>query len=46
MSLREFEYIDEAVELLNDITPTLNMLSEELVKYFECILNINEQEYL
>lgn len=46
MSLREFEYIDEAVELLNEITPTLNMLSEELVKYFECILNINEQEYL
>lgn len=46
MSLREFEYIDEAVELLNDITPTLHMLSEELVKYFEGILNINEQEYL
>ncbi|WP_250673745.1 GTP pyrophosphokinase [Paraclostridium ghonii] len=46
MSLREFEYIDEAVELLNDITPTLNMLSEELVKYFENILNINAQEYL
>lgn len=46
MSLREFEYIDESIEILKEITPTLNMLSEELISYFEEILNKHEQEYL
>ena len=46
MSLREFEYIDESIEILKEITPTLNMLSEELIVYFENILNEYEQEYL
>ncbi len=46
MSLREFEYIDKSIEILKDMTPTLNMLSEELISYFEEILNKYEQEYL
>ncbi len=46
MSLKEFEYIDESVELLNDITPTLNILSEELISYFEEVLNKYDEEYL
>lgn len=30
MSLKEFEYIDGSLEILKEITPTLNMLSDEL----------------
>ena len=40
MSLREFEYIDESIEILKEITPTINMLSEELIVYFENILTV------
>ncbi|MGL5328715.1 MAG: GTP pyrophosphokinase [Peptostreptococcaceae bacterium] len=46
MSLREFEYIDESIELLNDLSPTLNILSDELVNYFEALLNKYDQESL
>lgn len=46
MSIREFEYIEECIGLLNDITPTLNELSVELTNYFEEVLNKYDQEYL
>lgn len=46
MGLKEFEYIQESIDLLNSLTPTLNMLSQELESYFEEILDNNEKEYL
>ncbi|CEN24131.1 RelA/SpoT domain-containing protein [[Clostridium] sordellii] len=46
MSLKEFEYIDGSLEILKEITPTLNMLSDELINYFENILNRYDQDYL
>ncbi|WP_195940458.1 GTP pyrophosphokinase [Romboutsia sp. 1001713B170131_170501_G6] len=46
MSLKEFEFIDESIDLLNSLTPTLNMLSKELETYFENILESSDQEYL
>lgn len=46
MGLKEFQYIDESIDLLNSLTPTLDMLSEELEDYFENILKESTQEYL
>ncbi|MGL5313625.1 MAG: GTP pyrophosphokinase [Peptostreptococcaceae bacterium] len=46
MSLREFDFINKSVELLDGLEPTLNMLSLELEDYFKEILNQSNVEYL
>ena len=46
MSLKEFEFINESVDLLDSLEPTLNMLSLELEEYFKEILNQSNVEYL
>ena len=46
MVLKEFEYIDQTVELLEDITPQLNNISNKIQDYFEVILLNSKQEYL
>ncbi|MGL4913207.1 MAG: GTP pyrophosphokinase [Romboutsia sp.] len=46
MSLKEFEFIDESIEMLESMTPTLELISEELRKYFEYILQDKNQEYI
>ena len=46
MSLIEFDFINKSIELLEQLEPTLNMLSEELEEYFTQILNRGNVEYL
>lgn len=46
MSLKEFDFIKKSVELLDDLEPTLNILSVELEDYFKDILNQSNVEYL
>lgn len=46
MSLKEFDFINESVGLLDELQPTLNMLAIELEEYFKEILNQSDVEYL
>lgn len=46
MGLKEFEFIDKAVNILDDMTPMLIDISSELETYFEKILQEKEQEYI
>lgn len=46
MSLKEFDFINKSVELLDFLEPTLHMLSLELEEYFKDILNQSNVEYL
>ena len=34
MSLKEFEFIDDAISLLKEQTPALEVIEDELVRYF------------
>lgn len=46
MSLKEFEFIDESIDMLQSMTPTLELISDELRKNFEYILQDKNQEYI
>ncbi|MGL6108226.1 GTP pyrophosphokinase [Romboutsia sp.] len=46
MPLKEFNFINQSVELLDILKPTLDMLSVELEEYFKEILNQSNVEYL
>lgn len=46
MGLKEFDFIDESIDILKSMTPTLEFISDELKKYFECTLQDKNQEYI
>ena len=46
MGLKEFEFIDNAVNILDDMTPMLLDIADEIETYFEKILQEKEQEYI
>ena len=46
MGLKEFEFIDNSLEMLKDMTPMLLEISDDLEEYFEKILTEKEQEYI
>ena len=46
MGLKEFDFIDESIDMLRLMTPTLELISDELKKYFEEMLQDKNQEYI
>ena len=46
MGLKEFEFIEDAVNILDDMTPMLVDIADEIETYFEKILQEKEQEYI
>lgn len=46
MALKEFDFIDDSIDMLRLMTPTLELISDELKKKFEYILQDKNQEYI
>ena len=46
MGLKEFEFIDKAVDILDGMTPMLVDIADEIETYFEKVLQEKDQEYI
>lgn len=46
MGLLEFDFIEESIDMLKSMSPTLELIGYNLEKYFEEILDYKEEEYL
>lgn len=46
MGLLEFDFIEESIDMLKSMSPTLELIGYDLEKYFEGILDYKEEEYL
>lgn len=46
MGLKEFEFIDESINMLNVMSPILEIVSDQLEDHFEDILEEKNQEYI
>ena len=46
MGLLEFDFIEESIDMLNSMSYTLELIGDELEKYFEGILDYKEEEYI
>lgn len=46
MGLKEFDFIDESIDMLKSMIPTLELIGDEIEEYFEDILENKEQEYI
>ncbi|WP_235665715.1 hypothetical protein [Clostridioides difficile] len=46
MGLKEFDFIEESIDMLRTMSPTLETISDEIEEYFENILDEKNQEYI
>jgi len=46
MGLKEFDFIEESIEMLRTMSPALESISDEIKDYFEEILREKNQEYI
>lgn len=46
MGLKEFDFIEESIEMLRDMSPALESISDEIKDYFDEILKEKKQEYI
>ena len=45
MGLKEFDFIEESIDMLRTMSPTLETISDEIEEHFENILDEKNQEY-
>lgn len=46
MGLKEFDFIDDSIDMLRSMSPTLELIADEIEEYFEEILKYRDQEYI
>ena len=46
MGLKEFDFIDESIDMLKSMSPTLELIADDIEEYFEDILKGKDQEYI
>ncbi|RDY29042.1 GTP pyrophosphokinase [Romboutsia weinsteinii] len=46
MGLKEFDFIDESIDMLKAMSPTLELIADDIEEYFEDILEGKDQEYI
>lgn len=46
MGLKEFDFIDESIEMLKSMSPTLELIADEIEEYFEDALIFRNQEFI
>ncbi|MEF9992441.1 MAG: GTP pyrophosphokinase [Romboutsia sp.] len=46
MGLKEFDFIDESIDMLRSMSPTLELIADEIEEYFADILKNRNQEYI
>lgn len=46
MSLKEFDFIDESIDMLKSMSPTLELIADEIEEYFEDALILRNQEFI